>query len=767
MACPTTHDSGAHKIVSRRIAHLRKSLEQIVRAVNGLSTETDDVCLLRHHEEQLTDMKCQLREITTSLLTLDLRDGDDLMLSRSELEETHSRCSLDLKRLLSSHVTGLRQTPTPSRDSTGVKLPKLDVPTFDGSLLGWKSFWEQFCISVHDRTSLSESEKLVYLQQSLKGGSAKSAIEGLSRTGDHYEEAIESLKARYNRPRLIHQGHVRIILETPGLKEGSGRELRRLHDAVQQHLRALKSMGYEPSGPFVTSILELKLDQTTLFEWQKHSQSSDSVPHYLELLEFINLRAQASETSVKQRADPHALKKPIKHVTSFATGMSEPASCIICKTEKHPLYCCSRFKGLAHDRMVSFLKENSICLNCLRPGHFVRQCKSPSKCKKCQRPHHTLLHVETRGDESNVPQGDPVPSHATIGLSSSSLLMTCEVRIEAPDGSSVKARALLDSASSASFISERLAQSLSLPRSPHSARISGVAGLVHKSPIQAVTKLSITASRNPNKKFDITAVIVPRVTCPLPVHPVSLDPSWSHLHGLQMADPNFGRPGKIDILLGVDIFVVVILAGRRLGPPNSPVALETEFGWVLAGRIDSTTSPVLHAATHLASLLSGDDLLRQFWETEENLGGDTAYTPDEKSVVQHFQDNHFRTDSGRFAVPLPRKPDTMPLGESRSQAVRRFFALERSLLSRNQLMTSTLSCKSTLTWDTPRWSPWHTWRSLRSRCSTSQCTLSGRSRAPLQGFALSLTHQRNRLLVCHSTTHSWWVRAYTHLSLMF
>ena len=60
VACPTTHDSGAHKVVSRRIAHLRKGLEQIVQAVNGLSTEMDDVSLLRHHEEQLTDMKCQL-----------------------------------------------------------------------------------------------------------------------------------------------------------------------------------------------------------------------------------------------------------------------------------------------------------------------------------------------------------------------------------------------------------------------------------------------------------------------------------------------------------------------------------------------------------------------------------------------------------------------------------------------------------------------------------------------------------------------------------
>ena len=80
-----------------------------------------------------------------------------------------------------------------------------------------------------------------------------------------------------------------MILETPSLKEGTGRELRRLHDTVQQHLRALKAMDYEPSGPFITSTLELKLDPNTMFEWQKHSQRSAAVPHYQDLLEFINL----------------------------------------------------------------------------------------------------------------------------------------------------------------------------------------------------------------------------------------------------------------------------------------------------------------------------------------------------------------------------------------------------------------------------------------------------------------------------------------------
>ena len=144
--------------------------------------------------------------------------------------------------------------PHSAGDSKGVKLPKLDVPTFNGSILSWRSFWEQFTISVHDRSSLSNSEKLVYLQQALKGGSAKNSIEGLSCTGDNYEEAVQCLKARYNCPRLIHQAHVRVILDAVPLKDGTGREIRKLRDTVLQHLRALKSMGYEPSGLFITSL---------------------------------------------------------------------------------------------------------------------------------------------------------------------------------------------------------------------------------------------------------------------------------------------------------------------------------------------------------------------------------------------------------------------------------------------------------------------------------------------------------------------------------
>lgn len=188
----------------------------------------------------------------------------------------------------------------------------------------------------------------MYLQNAVKDGSVKHVIEGLSRSGDHYAEAAEEcLRERYNRPELIHQTHVRMIIETPSLKDGNGREFCCLHDTVQQHICALKALGHEPSGSSVTSVLELKLDQTTMFEWQKHSMSSTEVPYYRDLLEFLNLRAQASESSaaeggskkVPRFATRHPKRDlpPNKAFSSFTAAADlVSAHCILCKPEKHP-----------------------------------------------------------------------------------------------------------------------------------------------------------------------------------------------------------------------------------------------------------------------------------------------------------------------------------------------------------------------------------------------------------------------------------------------
>ena len=236
-ATPTHIDQ--RKVLARKLQHLEKSLSSASETVSSLTSHSKDICRLQQHEEQLSDYKKDLADFRNSLLSLDLTEGDESLELHATLEKLFFDCSLQIKELLRPHAPPHEPTtaPTPS-DNKGVKLPKLDVPTYDGNILNWKCFWEQFCISVHNRPSLSDSEKLVYLQHTLKDGSAKRVIEGLSRSGEHYTEAVECLTSHYDHPRLIHQTHVKMILEAPSLKEGTGKELHQLHDTVQQHLRA-------------------------------------------------------------------------------------------------------------------------------------------------------------------------------------------------------------------------------------------------------------------------------------------------------------------------------------------------------------------------------------------------------------------------------------------------------------------------------------------------------------------------------------------------
>ena len=66
-------------------------------------------------------------------------------------------------------------------------------------------------------------------------------------------------------------------------------------------------------------------------------------------------------------------------------------------------------------------------------------------------------------------------------------------------------------------------------------------------------------------------------------------------------------------------------------------------------------------------------------ELEEQPKSGPVLSPEERSVVQHFRANHSHASIGRFTVPLQKRPDARPLGESHSAAVRRFFSFQHSL----------------------------------------------------------------------------------------
>ena len=127
--------------------------------------------------------------------------------------------------------------------------------------------------------------------------------------------------------------------------------------------------------------------------------------------------------------------------------------------------------------------------------------------------HYTLLHIESKSDTSTHSSNtidESVSSNAAAGPMSNYVLMTCCVLAYSPDGSTVKA------------------------------------------------SFCISPTHNLTRKLHVTAIIVPKVTCNLPISSIYSDHDWKHLSGIPLADANFDSPGKVDILLGVDIFVEVI-----------------------------------------------------------------------------------------------------------------------------------------------------------------------------------------------------------------
>ena len=269
-------------------------------------------------------------------------------------------------------------------------------------------------------------------------------------------------------------------------------------------------------------MIELKLDASTLFEWQKHSQSQTDVPKYEDLFSFIDLRAQALETSHalqprKHNKDNHKSGKLYQHsedVPSFYSSPNPLVKCPTCGADSHPLYACPQFKALFHSDMLSTLKDLNLCLNCLGPGHRAKQCKSSHRCRKCQRCHHTLLHIDSSSSPSDSTSTaiSRVISNVAIKIKASPLLMTCKVLITSPDNTTVEVRALLDNAFSTSFITERLMQTLRLPQTRQNIHVLGIAGFSPQLPVQSVARLKISPINSTGNTLDISAVVVPTVT---------------------------------------------------------------------------------------------------------------------------------------------------------------------------------------------------------------------------------------------------------------
>ena len=250
---------------------------------------------------------------------------------------------------------------------------------------------------------------------------------------------------------------------------------------------------------------------------------------------------------------------------------------------------------------------------------------------------------------------------------------------EVSSGRTFTAWALLDSASETSIVELSWVHKLGLPLWDVNTAIIGVGGRQAGVATKRIS-FSLKTTRLTSK---VSALVLRNINLVLPSVNLRRE-KWTHLDQLTLADPEFYRARRVDMILGADIYGDLILEGVHRGLPNEPVAQKTSVGWMLTGSTRSCLKEMPNLASKVLNYSVVDEAvsisheLQRFWELEETSVTPTP-SPEDVLCENLFVSEHRRLLDGRYCVPLPRRAtltsdrlgDTLSLARQSLNAVRK------------------------------------------------------------------------------------------------
>lgn len=317
----------------------------------------------------------------------------------------------------------------------------------------------------------------------------------------------------------------------------------------------------------------------------------------------------------------------------------------------------------------------------IHPGYIERQAHpdaqartSVSTAEALPSASRVVTTVATTDTPSTNRNDRVIASNAAVkGVNTSVLLSTVVLIIEDAYGQEHFARVLLDTGSQPNAISERLCQHLHLTRTTVNVPISGVDGSLTNAKHQVTTEIR-SAVIEFKQRMDF--LVLRKVTSDTPA--VSFPTAhWRIPESVALADPEFNVSRRIDLIIGAGHFYSFLRDGRIRLAHNLPMLVETVFGWIVTGRIESLPAAET-VACHVVQTSAIDDQLDRFWRLEEVSG--STYSVEEQQCENFYRETVSRDNSGRYIVRMPRKPqfDQM-FGNSKETAIQRFRWLERML----------------------------------------------------------------------------------------
>ena len=185
-----------------------------------------------------------------------------------------------------------------------VKLPKITLPQLNGDPVRWTSFWDSYRSVIHLNPELTEVDKFNYLR-SLLDHSAHDAIAGLTLSSANYQQAIEILHKHFGNKQVIISKHMDILMNiSPISSDRHLKDLRRLYNHTESHVRSLMSLGIEAAsyGTLLSPVLLAKLlPDLWLIASRKVSSSNLDIDALLSTFE--------EELTARERACPQLARQ--------------------------------------------------------------------------------------------------------------------------------------------------------------------------------------------------------------------------------------------------------------------------------------------------------------------------------------------------------------------------------------------------------------------------------------------------------------------------
>lgn len=595
-----------------------------------------------------------------------------------------------------------------------VNLPRIQLPTFSGKYEDWPTYQDLFNALVHN-TKLTNVQKLHYLKTSVSG-EAELLLRHIQITDSNYKQAWESLEKRFGNKKMIVNSLLKRLFCQKKIINHSASQIKTLLDTTTECINSLNNLkiNTESWDPMIIFLVGQKLDTELLKDWEQQSHKdaneSDELPKWEDMKKFLEAKFRTMElvapvaTYTRDRNQIHksfhvaAEESEDNSFQSAHASVTSQPSCSYCKGE-HYIFHCKDFAKRTVAQRQDFVKNNRLCFNCLVPNHNVFRCRQKTSCRVCRKKHHSLLHQikESNRDDNAQAQPESEQEHKIIATHLSReqpghevILATARVHVKSRDGNTHTLRALIDQGSEASFVSERVVQLLGLPRSNIKGVVSGV-GEGTQISIKHLVDLKIT-SRFKTNEIRVNAYVLKHISSQIPSKHIVIN--CPKLHTIPLADPAYFTPGKIDILLGADVFCKIIEDGL-CKMTDGLVAQKTTLGWILSGQREQQNNHKQHnvIALHITNIVAEDnDMLRKFWEIETDVYKKKIQLTKEEAKCEEIYNHTTKRDGkGRYVVHLPLKQnikETLRLcGETKQQAVTRFQQLERRFNKSEYLKT--------------------------------------------------------------------------------